>query len=71
MSDLRKGSKASRLESLKQKKQPVAGEGSSATHNIYYSLSDTASDATLYSSSSDKLEENANETDNANESDMD
>ncbi|GKD77616.1 hypothetical protein Tco_1340237 [Tanacetum coccineum] len=69
--DLRKGSKASRLESLRQKKQPVAGEGSSAAHNKYYSSSDTASDATLYSSSSDKPEESANETDDADESDMD
>ncbi|GJT52377.1 hypothetical protein Tco_0978534 [Tanacetum coccineum] len=63
--DLRKGSRASRLESLRQKKQPVAGEGSSAAHNIYYSSSDIASDATLYSLSSDKLEESANETDDA------
>ncbi|GJZ99884.1 hypothetical protein Tco_0672435 [Tanacetum coccineum] len=51
--DLWKGSKASRLESLRQKKQPVAGEGSSATHNKYYSSSDTASDATLYTSNKD------------------
>nr|GEU32487.1 hypothetical protein [Tanacetum cinerariifolium] len=34
--DLRKGSKASRLESLKQMKQATAGEGSSAAHNKYY-----------------------------------
>ncbi|GKA94132.1 hypothetical protein Tco_0816118 [Tanacetum coccineum] len=61
--------KASRLESLRQKKQPVAGEGSSAAHNKYYSSLD--SDATLYSSSSDKSEESANETDDADESDMD
>ncbi|GJX36455.1 hypothetical protein Tco_0248012 [Tanacetum coccineum] len=52
--DLRKGSKANRLKSLKKKKQPVAGEGSSVAHNKYYSSSDTASDATLYSSSSDE-----------------
>ncbi|GJU35752.1 hypothetical protein Tco_1184106 [Tanacetum coccineum] len=69
--DLQKGSKSSRLESLRQKKQPVAGEGSSAAHNKYYSLSDIASDVTLYSSSSDKSEESANETDDADESDMD
>ncbi|GKF17141.1 hypothetical protein Tco_0062059 [Tanacetum coccineum] len=69
--DLRKGSNASRLESLRQKKQPVAEEGSSVAHNKYYSSSDTNSAATLYSSSSDKLKENANETDDADESDMD
>ncbi|GJV57930.1 hypothetical protein Tco_1458935 [Tanacetum coccineum] len=66
--DLRKGSKASRLESLRQNKQPVVGEGSSVAHNKYYSSSDIASDATLYSSSSN---ESANETDDADESDMD
>ncbi|GJS75726.1 hypothetical protein Tco_0725607 [Tanacetum coccineum] len=69
--DLQKGSKASRLESLRQKKQLVVGEGSSAAHNKYNSSSNTASDATLYSSSSDKSEESANETDDADESDMD
>ncbi|GJR75248.1 hypothetical protein Tco_0087613 [Tanacetum coccineum] len=69
--DLRKGSKASRLESLKQKKQAVAGEGSSAAHNKYYDSSDTDSDAILYSSSLDKPEESANETDDADEFDMD
>ncbi|GJX81409.1 hypothetical protein Tco_0330890, partial [Tanacetum coccineum] len=37
----------------------------------YYSLSDTNSDATLYSSNSDKPEGSANETDDADESDMD
>ncbi|GJX04198.1 hypothetical protein Tco_0190114 [Tanacetum coccineum] len=62
--DLQKGSKASRHESLRQKKQPIA-EGSSAAHNKYYSSLDSASDATLYSLSSDKSEESANETDNA------
>ncbi|GJS12625.1 hypothetical protein Tco_0407097 [Tanacetum coccineum] len=50
-------SKASRLESLKQKKRAVVGEGSSAAHNKYYDSSDTDSDAILYSSSSDKTEE--------------
>ncbi|GJQ98115.1 hypothetical protein Tco_0009254 [Tanacetum coccineum] len=69
--DLRKGSKASRLESLKQKKQAVTGEGSSAAHNKYYDSSDTNSDVTLYSSSSDKTEESTNESDDASESDMD
>ncbi|GKE29737.1 hypothetical protein Tco_1445121 [Tanacetum coccineum] len=34
--DLCKGSKTRRLESLKQAKQVVAGEGLSATHNKYY-----------------------------------
>ncbi|GJT81690.1 hypothetical protein Tco_1056032 [Tanacetum coccineum] len=67
--DLRKGSKASRLESLRKKKQPVAGEGSSAAHNKLYDSLD--SDATLYSSSSNKPEESANETDDADESNMD
>ncbi|GJS10161.1 hypothetical protein Tco_0366957 [Tanacetum coccineum] len=65
------GSKASRLESLKQKKQAVTGEGSSATHNKHYANSDIDRDATLYSSSSDKIEESANETDDADESNMD
>ncbi|GJT13898.1 hypothetical protein Tco_0860940 [Tanacetum coccineum] len=69
--DLRKGSKASRLESLRQKKQPVAGEGSSVAHNKYNYSSDTASDATLYYSSSDESEESENETDDAYEFDMD
>ncbi|GJR19838.1 hypothetical protein Tco_0968365 [Tanacetum coccineum] len=40
-------------------------------HNKYYSSLDTASDATLYSSSSDKPEGSANETDDADESDTD
>ncbi|GJS46182.1 hypothetical protein Tco_0596303 [Tanacetum coccineum] len=71
MLDLQKGSKASRLESLRQKKQPVAGEGSSVAHNKYYSSSYTASDATLYSSSSDESEESVYETNDADESDMD
>ncbi|GKC39241.1 hypothetical protein Tco_1051625 [Tanacetum coccineum] len=69
--DLRKGSKASRLKSLRQKKQPVTGEESSATHNKYYSSLDIASHATLYSSSSDESKESANETDDVDESDMD
>nr|GEU51471.1 integrase, catalytic region, zinc finger, CCHC-type, peptidase aspartic, catalytic [Tanacetum cinerariifolium] len=60
---------ASRLKSLRQKKQPVTWEGSSAAKK-YYSSSDTDSDATLYSFSSDKPEGSANETNDANESDM-
>ncbi|GKG53260.1 hypothetical protein Tco_0552528, partial [Tanacetum coccineum] len=56
---------------LKQKKQAVTGEGSSAAHNKYYDSSDTNSDVTLYSSSSDKTEESTNESDDADESDMD
>ncbi|GJW08015.1 hypothetical protein Tco_1570438 [Tanacetum coccineum] len=51
--------------------QKLKGEGSSATQNKYYSSSDTDSDATLYSSSSNKPEGSANETDDADESDMD
>ncbi|GKF84113.1 hypothetical protein Tco_0249011 [Tanacetum coccineum] len=43
--DLQKGSKTSRLESLKQKKQAVAGEGSSAARNKYYDSSNNNSDA--------------------------
>ncbi|GJZ83676.1 hypothetical protein Tco_0808092 [Tanacetum coccineum] len=46
-------------------------EGSSATQNKYYSSTYIDSDATLYSSSSDKLEGSANETDDDDESDMD
>ncbi|GJZ99319.1 hypothetical protein Tco_0671870, partial [Tanacetum coccineum] len=69
--DLQNGSKASRLESLRQKKQAIIGEGSSATHSKHYVNSDTNSDATLYSSSSNKTEESVNETDDADESDMD
>ncbi|GJR61551.1 hypothetical protein Tco_1503713 [Tanacetum coccineum] len=59
------------LESLRQRKQPVLGEGSSAAQNKYYSSSDSNSDSTLYSLSSDESEGSANETDDANESDMD
>nr|GEZ55030.1 hypothetical protein [Tanacetum cinerariifolium] len=69
--DLRKGSKASKLESLRQKKQPILGEGSSASQNKYYSSIDTDSDTTLFSSSSDKPEGSANKTDDADESDID
>nr|GEW36842.1 zinc finger, CCHC-type [Tanacetum cinerariifolium] len=62
------GSKASRLESLKQKKQAVAGEGLSNAYNKHYVDSDTNSDAILYSSC---LKENKNETNDADNSDMD
>ncbi|GKC39299.1 hypothetical protein Tco_1051683 [Tanacetum coccineum] len=68
---LQKGSKAKRLKSLRQKKQPFAGEGSSVAQNKYYTSSYTDSNATLYSSSSNKPEGSANETDDADESDMD
>nr|GEV98859.1 hypothetical protein [Tanacetum cinerariifolium] len=68
--DLQKGSKASRLESLKQKKQAVAREELSVAHKKYYASSDTDSDATLYSSSSNKTKEGANESDDADEFDM-
>ncbi|GJS82893.1 hypothetical protein Tco_0749434 [Tanacetum coccineum] len=68
--DLCKESKASRIKSLKQKKQAVAGEGSSADHIKYYD-SETDNDATLYSLSSDETKEGANETDDNDESDMD
>ncbi|GKD82545.1 hypothetical protein Tco_1349384 [Tanacetum coccineum] len=46
--DLQKRLKASRLESLKQKKQAVACKGSSDVHTKYYDTSDTESDATHY-----------------------
>ncbi|GJS03821.1 hypothetical protein Tco_0320329 [Tanacetum coccineum] len=45
--------------------------GSSAAHNKYYDSSDNDSEATLYSSSSDKTKESENETDDADEYDMD
>nr|GEW64317.1 uncharacterized mitochondrial protein AtMg00810-like [Tanacetum cinerariifolium] len=69
--DLRKGSKASRLKSLKQMKQPVTGEGSSAAYTKYYANSKTDSDAILHSSCSDTSEESTNETDDVDELDMD
>ncbi|GJW69534.1 hypothetical protein Tco_0126451 [Tanacetum coccineum] len=55
------GSKATRLESLKQKKQSVARVGPSVAHHTYYDSSDTDSDAILYSLSLDKSEESTNE----------
>ncbi|GJS30009.1 hypothetical protein Tco_0490629 [Tanacetum coccineum] len=69
--NLQKGSKASKLESLKQKKQTVVEEGSSAAYNKYYALSDTDSDTILYSLRSDNTEESENETEDAEESNMD
>ncbi|GKD18661.1 hypothetical protein Tco_1207819 [Tanacetum coccineum] len=68
--DLQKGSKANRLESLKQKKQAVAGEGSSVAHIKYDDTSDTKSDVTCCSSCSDTLEESANGTNDADDSDL-
>nr|GEU55179.1 hypothetical protein [Tanacetum cinerariifolium] len=56
---------ADMLESLKQKKQPVAGEGSIAAHTKYYDNSKIDNDAILYSSCSNTSEESANETDAA------
>ncbi|GKB64111.1 hypothetical protein Tco_0920297 [Tanacetum coccineum] len=52
-------------------KDPAVQEGSSDAHNKYYSSSDTDSDATPHSSSSDELVESANETDDADESNVD
>ncbi|GJU92734.1 hypothetical protein Tco_1317490 [Tanacetum coccineum] len=66
--DLQKGSKASKHESLKQKKQAVVGEGSSNAPNKHYANSDTDNDAILYSSC---LEESDNKTNDADDSDMD
>ncbi|GKD13308.1 hypothetical protein Tco_1197715, partial [Tanacetum coccineum] len=54
--DLQRGSKESRLESLRQEKQAVGGEGSSAAHDKHYEFEDisaTNSDAILDSSCSD------------------
>ncbi|GJQ91943.1 nucleic acid-binding, OB-fold-like protein [Tanacetum coccineum] len=54
--DLRKGSKASRLKSLKQAKQAVGGEGSSVAHKKYYEFENilaTDSDASQDFSRSD------------------
>ncbi|GJV16605.1 hypothetical protein Tco_1361928 [Tanacetum coccineum] len=69
--DLWKGSKASRLKNLKQKKQIVTGEGSSNAHNKYYANSDTDNDTILYSSCPDTSKESDNETDDADDSNMD
>ncbi|GJU32977.1 hypothetical protein Tco_1176566 [Tanacetum coccineum] len=69
--DLRKGSKASKLEILRQKKQAVAEEGSNAAHNKHYNTSNTENCATHYSSCSNTSEESAKETNDAGDSDMD
>ncbi|GJT24212.1 hypothetical protein Tco_0894149 [Tanacetum coccineum] len=72
--DLRKGSKTSRLESMKQAKQAVTGEGSSAAHNKYYefkNISATDSEATQDSYCSDTDEERDDETDDSDDSNMD
>ncbi|GJZ91291.1 hypothetical protein Tco_0663218 [Tanacetum coccineum] len=49
----------------------VAGEGLSVAHKKYYDSSYTNSDAIFYSLSLDKTKESANETEDADESDMD
>nr|GEU38935.1 hypothetical protein [Tanacetum cinerariifolium] len=72
--DLCKGSKASRLESLKQAKQAVEGEGSSVAHNKYHefeNISATYSEATQDSSRSDTDEEKDVETDDSDDFYMD
>ncbi|GKE22724.1 hypothetical protein Tco_1434236 [Tanacetum coccineum] len=72
--DLRKGSKASQLESMKQMKQAVTGKGSSVAHNKYYEFENilaTNNDATRGSSCSDTGEEKDDETDDSDDSDMD
>ncbi|GJX15791.1 hypothetical protein Tco_0216623 [Tanacetum coccineum] len=66
--DLRKGSKASRLKNLKQKKQAIAKEGLSNAHNKHFADSNSDSYTVLYSSCS---EESENETDDADDSDID
>ncbi|GKE39010.1 hypothetical protein Tco_1462415 [Tanacetum coccineum] len=66
--DLRRGSKESRLESQRQEKQAVRGEGSSAIHDKYYEfeyISATDSDATRDSSCSDTNEAKYDETDDS------
>ncbi|GJU99776.1 hypothetical protein Tco_1329047 [Tanacetum coccineum] len=71
---LRRGSKESRLDSMRQEKQPVRGEGSSAAHDKYYEFEDisvTDSDATQDSSRSDNDVEKEDETDDSDDYDMD
>ncbi|GJR61235.1 hypothetical protein Tco_1503397 [Tanacetum coccineum] len=67
---LKKDAMPRKTRSLTIAEEVVVGEGSSATHNKYYSSSDTASDATLYSSSLDELKGSAYETNDADESYM-
>ncbi|GJR60511.1 hypothetical protein Tco_1502673 [Tanacetum coccineum] len=72
--DIHKGSKASRLESMKQMKQAITGEGSSVAHNKYYefeNISATNSDATQDSSRLDTNEEKDVETDDSEDSNLD
>ncbi|GJU48080.1 hypothetical protein Tco_1217635 [Tanacetum coccineum] len=72
--NLRKGSKASRLESLKQANQAVAGKGSSAAHNKYHefeNISATDTKATQDSSCSDTDEGKDVETDDSDDYYMD
>nr|GEU45942.1 hypothetical protein [Tanacetum cinerariifolium] len=64
----------SRLESMKQMKQAVVGEGSSVAHIKYYKfekISATDSDATRGSSFPDANEEKDNETDDFDDYDID
>ncbi|GKF21818.1 hypothetical protein Tco_0070456 [Tanacetum coccineum] len=61
------------LESIKQMKQAVTGEGSSAAHAKYYEFENTSatdSDATRGSSCSDTNEEKDDETSDFDDSDM-
>nr|GEU72843.1 hypothetical protein [Tanacetum cinerariifolium] len=72
--DLRKGSKARRLESIKQMKQVVAGEGSCAAHNKYYEFENilaTDSDTTQDSYRLDINEERDDETDDSDDFNLD
>ncbi|GKD55574.1 hypothetical protein Tco_1288961 [Tanacetum coccineum] len=71
---LKTRSKASRLESLKQAKQAVAGKGSSAAHNKYHefeNISATDTEATQDSSRSNTDEEKDVEIDDSDDSKMD
>ncbi|GKA80724.1 hypothetical protein Tco_0787416 [Tanacetum coccineum] len=72
--DLRKGSKESKLESMRKERQAVGGEGSSSVHDKYYEFEDilaTDSDATRDSSCSDTDEEKDDETNDSEDFDMD
>ncbi|GKC30514.1 hypothetical protein Tco_1037808 [Tanacetum coccineum] len=59
------------LERLRKKKQVVADKGLSAAYTKYNDTSDTESDATHYSLCSDISQESANETNVADDSNMD
>nr|GFA31524.1 hypothetical protein [Tanacetum cinerariifolium] len=72
--DLHRGSKESRLESLRQEKQLFGGEGSSVAYDKYCEFKDVSaidSDATQGSSRSDTNEEKEDETNDSNDSDTD